>query len=173
MRTQEPVVAAQAHVSYTLRPRLWVAFDSTWYSGGRTRIDDGDLSSSINNARMGVTGSVPVGARSSLRSPTAGHRRAGGREFLDNRGRVAGDLAAAPMIVIGRPAARPAGGILAVAADRRPVARLVRVVVTPETAVRRRVTAAVAIRAPGHLHRREHIAAIEILQGGHGFSTAR
>ncbi len=66
-RTQEPGVATQAHVSYTLRPRLWVAFDSTWYSGGRARVDDGDLSSGVNNSRAGVTVSVPVGKRYSLK----------------------------------------------------------------------------------------------------------
>jgi hypothetical protein len=29
-RSQDPVVALQGHASYTLRPRLWVAFDATW-----------------------------------------------------------------------------------------------------------------------------------------------
>jgi hypothetical protein len=66
-RSQDPVVAFQAHVSYTIKPRLWVAGDSTWYFGGSTRVNDGDPSTSINNARAGVTGSIPVGRRSSLK----------------------------------------------------------------------------------------------------------
>src|SRR5262249_41247222 len=35
-RTQAPLAALQAHVSYTVRLGLWVAFDSTWYGGGST-----------------------------------------------------------------------------------------------------------------------------------------
>ena len=69
---QEPVVALQLHVSYTLRPRLWVAGDSTWYSGGRTRVGDGELSTSVNNARAGVTLSVPVGPNPRSRWRTNG-----------------------------------------------------------------------------------------------------
>ena len=52
-RTQDPVVSVQGHASYTLRPRLWVAFDATWYSGGRTRVEDGAPSVALNNARYG------------------------------------------------------------------------------------------------------------------------
>ena len=40
LRTQEHVVAMQAHISYTLRPRLWLAFDSNWYTGGATQVED-------------------------------------------------------------------------------------------------------------------------------------
>jgi hypothetical protein len=67
VRGQDPVLALQAHVSYTFRPRLWVAGDSTWYSGGQTRVDEGPPSVSIKNARLGVTASVPAGARSSFK----------------------------------------------------------------------------------------------------------
>ena len=66
-REQDPVLALQAHVSYTLKPRLWLAVDSTWYSGGQTRVDEGDPSTSVKNARLGVTLSLPVAARSSLK----------------------------------------------------------------------------------------------------------
>ena len=31
-RTQDPILAIQGHVSYTFKPRLWLAVDSTWYS---------------------------------------------------------------------------------------------------------------------------------------------
>jgi len=67
VRSQDSVLALQAHVSYTLRPRLWIAGDSTWYSGGRTRVDDEEPSASVNNARLGVTLSLPVGTRSSFK----------------------------------------------------------------------------------------------------------
>jgi hypothetical protein len=33
MRRQDPLPSVQAHFSYTIRPRMWLAFDSTWYGG--------------------------------------------------------------------------------------------------------------------------------------------
>lgn len=67
VRSQEAVLAAQAHVSYTLRPRLWLAFDSTWYAGGSARVEEGDASIPVNNSRAGVTLSMPVGRRYSFK----------------------------------------------------------------------------------------------------------
>jgi hypothetical protein len=66
-RSQEAVLAAQAHVSYTLRPRLWLAFDTTWYAGGSARVEEGDASIPVNNSRAGVTLSMPVGSRYSFK----------------------------------------------------------------------------------------------------------
>jgi len=66
-RTQDPVLAIQGHVSYTIRPRLWVAGDGTWYRGGSSQVAGGTPSSSLNNARGGVTVSMPVGVRYSLK----------------------------------------------------------------------------------------------------------
>lgn len=66
-RTQRPIAALQAHLSYTLRPRLWVAFDSTWYSGGSTQVDGGAPVPGVNNSRAGLTLSMPVGRRYSFK----------------------------------------------------------------------------------------------------------
>jgi hypothetical protein len=66
-RTQDPVLAAQGHVSYTVKPRLWVAVDGTWYSGGGASVDNGEPIGAVNNARMGATLSVPVGRRQSFK----------------------------------------------------------------------------------------------------------
>jgi hypothetical protein len=66
-RTQDPVLAIQGHVSYTIRPRLWVAADGTWYRGGSAQVEGGTPSSNLNNARGGVTLSLPVGVRYSLK----------------------------------------------------------------------------------------------------------
>ena len=63
IRTQDPIAALQGHASYTIRPRLWVALDGTWYSGGSTTVDGvakGDLQ---RNSRLGATLSVPINAR--------------------------------------------------------------------------------------------------------------
>jgi hypothetical protein len=67
VRAQQPVVALQAHVSYTLRPQLWAAFDATWYSGGTTTVDGtrkGDLQ---RNTRVGATLSLPVARQQSIK----------------------------------------------------------------------------------------------------------
>jgi len=37
-REQDPVGAVQLHASYTFRPRLWFAIDSTWSEGATTRV---------------------------------------------------------------------------------------------------------------------------------------
>jgi hypothetical protein len=67
-REQDPVVALQAHVSYTIRPGLWAAFNSTWYSGGTSRVDGVSKLDLQRNSRVGATVSMPVGARQSLKA---------------------------------------------------------------------------------------------------------
>jgi hypothetical protein len=66
-RTQQPVLALQAHASYTVRPQLWVAFDATWYTGGSTSIDGVDKADLQRNSRLGTTLSLPVTPRQSVK----------------------------------------------------------------------------------------------------------
>jgi hypothetical protein len=66
-RTQDPITAIQGHVSYTIRPRLWLAFDSTWYSGGTTSLDGVPKSDLQRNSRAGAAISLPLGTRQSLK----------------------------------------------------------------------------------------------------------
>jgi len=66
-RQQDPVTTLQAHVSYTLRRRLWAAFDSTWYAGGASHVNNGPPSSRLSNSRVGATLSVPIGKSQSLK----------------------------------------------------------------------------------------------------------
>jgi hypothetical protein len=66
-REQAPIVALQQHVSYTLRPRLWMAFDATWYAGGATTIDGTDRGDLQRNTRLGATMSCPIGVNQSLK----------------------------------------------------------------------------------------------------------
>jgi hypothetical protein len=67
-RTQDAVLAIQGHASYTVRPRLWVAGDATWYRGGSVRVNDGAPSTDLNNSRLGLTVSFPVGNRYSAKA---------------------------------------------------------------------------------------------------------
>lgn len=66
-RRQASVVALQAHVSYTLRPRAWVAVNGTWYGGGRVTVDGTRSADPYHNTRLGATLAIPVGTRQSLK----------------------------------------------------------------------------------------------------------
>ncbi len=66
-RVQDAVLALQGHTSYTFRPRLWVAFDATWYRGGAARVGDGPPVGEMDNARMGATLSLPLGRWQSIK----------------------------------------------------------------------------------------------------------
>jgi hypothetical protein len=67
VRTQAPVVALQAHVSYTLRRQLWAAFDATWYSGGTTTVNGTQKGDLQRNSRVGGTLSFPIGRQQSIK----------------------------------------------------------------------------------------------------------
>jgi len=66
-REQATLFTFQAHVSYTLRPRLWLAGDATYYTGGRTTVDGVTKADLQRNSRFGVTLAVPVNRRSSFK----------------------------------------------------------------------------------------------------------
>lgn len=66
-REQDPLATLQLHASYTFRPRLWFAFDSTWYAGGRSTIAGVENDDRLENTRIGATLSLPIGQRQSLK----------------------------------------------------------------------------------------------------------
>jgi hypothetical protein len=66
-REQAPLATLQGHVSYTIRPRMWVAFDATYYNGGRTTQNGIRQDNLEANSRVGLTFSLPLGARQSLK----------------------------------------------------------------------------------------------------------
>jgi hypothetical protein len=66
-RSQGPLTTLQAHVSYTVRRGLWVAFDSTWYGGGDVTVDSGTPSERQANSRLGGTVSFPLAKRQSFK----------------------------------------------------------------------------------------------------------
>lgn len=67
VRTQKSVVALQAHASYTVRPRLWLALNSTWYSGGTTTVNGVEKGDLQRNSRLGATVSLPLARQQSLK----------------------------------------------------------------------------------------------------------
>ena len=66
-RTQQPMGAFQAHLSYTIRPKMWLALDATYYVGGESTINDVNKDDRQNNSRIGGTFVFPVFKKSSLK----------------------------------------------------------------------------------------------------------
>jgi len=66
-RQQDPVASLQAHVSYTIRPRLWAAADYTYYWGGESTLDGVRMSDQLRSSRVGLVVSMPVGRASSVK----------------------------------------------------------------------------------------------------------
>ena len=66
-RSQDLLGSIQAHLSYTVRRGLWVAFDSIWYGGGAVHVDNGPGKSRQSNTRLGGTLSLPIGKVQSIK----------------------------------------------------------------------------------------------------------
>jgi len=66
-RTQEPMGAFQAHLSYNFTRLLWAAFDATYYVGGRSTVDGIENNDRQSNSRVGATVAFPVGRRHSIK----------------------------------------------------------------------------------------------------------
>jgi hypothetical protein len=66
-RAERPISSTQVHLSYTIRPRLWLAADATYYTGGAVTIDGTTSTGRQSNVRAGVTASVPLAQRQSLK----------------------------------------------------------------------------------------------------------
>lgn len=67
VREQDPIGAFQVHASYSFRPRLWLAADATYYTGGSTTLDGVAKDDGLSNSRIGLTAAFPLGRRQSLK----------------------------------------------------------------------------------------------------------
>ena len=66
-REQDPLASIQVHVSYTFKPRLWLALNTTYYEGGQTTLDGVAKHDRQANSRAGLTFSTPLGKNYSLK----------------------------------------------------------------------------------------------------------
>jgi hypothetical protein len=66
-RTQAPMGAFQAHVSYSIQRTMWAAFDATYYVGGQTTVDGVVNNDRQSNTRVGATFAFVVGRRHSIK----------------------------------------------------------------------------------------------------------
>ena len=72
-QTQDPIPAFEIHVSYDVRPRLWISFDGNFWCGGRTSLNGVENPATLQQtSRIGLTASFPLtrASRSSSASPT-------------------------------------------------------------------------------------------------------
>lgn len=67
LREQDPLGTFQAHISYTFKPRLWLAANATFYAGGQTTLDEQVNADTQSNSRLGVTLALPLGRRANLK----------------------------------------------------------------------------------------------------------
>jgi hypothetical protein len=67
VRQQDPIGAAQVHISYTFRPGMWAAVDGIYYTGGRTTLDGVQGNDLQQNVRVGLTFALPIGHAQSLK----------------------------------------------------------------------------------------------------------
>jgi len=67
VRTQDPILALQGHVSRMIGRRAWLAGNATWYRGGTSSINGIAKADLQQNTRVGVTWSQPLGTRQSIK----------------------------------------------------------------------------------------------------------
>lgn len=66
-RAQKPMASVQGSVIYTLRQRMWVSGNATFYRGGSTVINEKENEDRQENARIGATFSFPLNQQQSLK----------------------------------------------------------------------------------------------------------
>ena len=67
IKSQDPLITFQVHVSYSFPSGNWIAVSSRQSLGGAVTIDGGQTSDPETNNRLGLTFSVPVMSRYSLK----------------------------------------------------------------------------------------------------------
>lgn len=66
-KTQQPMGAFQAHLSYNVSIKAWVALDLTYYAGGISALNGQPNPDRQSNSRIGVTLVLPTGKWSALK----------------------------------------------------------------------------------------------------------
>jgi hypothetical protein len=67
-KTETPIAAVETHLSRDFRPRLWVSLDGNFWRGGQTSINGVEQTlTEQSNSRVGVTASVPINQRQSVK----------------------------------------------------------------------------------------------------------
>ena len=67
VRSQEPLLTFQSHLSYNINPLMWAAIDFTYYTGGQTSVNDFFKDDRQNNSRLGATFNFPISKLSAIK----------------------------------------------------------------------------------------------------------
>ena len=67
VRSQNPLVSLQTHISYNFNPLMWAALDFTYYTGGQSSVNDVYQDDRQNNTRIGATFNLPLSRLSSIK----------------------------------------------------------------------------------------------------------
>jgi hypothetical protein len=67
VRTQDPMGSLQGHVLRLLPRRSWVAFDGTYYTGGRSYVNGRPNSDYFGNTRLGASFGIVLSPRQSIK----------------------------------------------------------------------------------------------------------
>jgi Putative MetA-pathway of phenol degradation len=60
-RSQNPLGAVEVHLSYDVKPRLWISLDGNYWYGGETSLNGVKTPGTLQaNSRVGATASVPL-----------------------------------------------------------------------------------------------------------------
>ena len=72
-QTEQPIGAIEMHLSYDVKPRLWISIDGNYWYGGRTSLNGVANSTSLQaNSRLGLTAAVPITQHQSLKFSYSG-----------------------------------------------------------------------------------------------------
>ncbi len=67
-QTENPIGSFESHLSYDLKPRLWLSLDGNFWIGGEASLNGIDNPATRQtSSRIGVTGSVPLGKHQSVK----------------------------------------------------------------------------------------------------------
>jgi hypothetical protein len=67
-KTQSPVTAFETHLSYDVRPRLWISLDANFWAGGESSVNGvSNAASYQRSSRVGVTASIPLTQHNSIK----------------------------------------------------------------------------------------------------------
>ncbi len=67
VRSQEPLLTFQTHLSYNINPLMWAAIDFTYYTGGQTSVNDFYKDDRQNNSRLGASFNFPLSRVSAIK----------------------------------------------------------------------------------------------------------
>jgi hypothetical protein len=67
-KSQSSVTAFEAHLSYDVRPRLWISLDANFWSGGESSVNGvSNPATYQRSSRVGITASIPLTTRQSIK----------------------------------------------------------------------------------------------------------